>query len=668
VSALRLKTSLLYQCSRAATNSTFLPLSGPSIYLGTHLPPEWKAPQRAGRPFHIRSTKMLVPWQHRHEYSAPLEQRSNSIPRRNPLARSTFSSPVSRIPPTYEKPSPIIRRPERPLSEHLPRTYDQIVRFREPESDTMSDDGRSVANSDGSGTTVGGGRRRRRSLRTSTSFHLAHPAPTLTQKQRLLHIRPKLLLQLQRLSADSRHKPAIDVLPSTVVVPRLVKRFPRMFRGKGELGANDVMVVRSEEYDLVDDKSTDGTDSDEEGVSKRDLMAVICQMRKDEGGSVGKAEIVLNDGSVWIATPLPNGLYEFVTVDERGDKTTARWVRRSSKRKSVDLSEAVNNSDDYKFTFSIIDPTTRRHPILATITQNKLDIPDYYTTVSSSAGKYPPCSPIRALPEAEYLPSDDELPKTRTANALDENIKILIQVTGIWVALRQGWSPYFKYNDTMTLRGVSPNPRIASHGRVRSLSLTPDAGRPYPAPTSSSTPESSHSNFGSLRCKGRRPSVKGSPTSGATPQSEKLTIPKRSVSTGTAFMQRAVARRTGNPPSAMASESEAEGVMAPPKRSATDYTNGSFSQPVTTPPASLRLPGSAATTPDTPTRPQRRVQSVYLPPSALQNPYNSTEPCRLSVDVSEWKHASTFGEKPKLTRWKAFTNFFRRTNSSSRAA
>jgi hypothetical protein len=595
---------------------------------------------------------------HRHEYSAPLDTRSNYIPRRTPLTRSPFSTPIPRRSTTYDNPIPIIHRALRPLSEHIPRNNEHTVRFQEPEADTMSEDGRSVANSEGSETTAGGGRRRRRTTRTSTAFHLAHPAPTLTQKQRLLHIRPKLLLQLQRLSADSRPKPALDVLPSTVVVPRLAKKFTRMFRGKGELGANDVMVVRSEEYDAPDEHAVEETDSDEEGLANRELMAVICQMPKDSGDSQGKAEIVLSDGSVWVGTPLPNGLYEFATVDERGDKTTARWVRRSSRSMSSELSgDTVSNGSDCKFTFSIIDPSSRRHPIMASITQNTLDIPDNYTSVSSSARKYPPTLPIRAFPgEIEHPSLEEEAPAERTTHAIDERMKILIQVTGIWVALRQGWSPSFKYNDAMC--AAPTNPRITSGGRVRSASLTPDVGRPSPVPTGSSTPESSHSAFGAVGSKIRRTCVKGSPATGASPQFERATPPpKRTISTGTAFMQRAAARRNGNPPSTVACDSEGEVIFQPLRRAVTEIVHDSLTP---------HLPGSSATTPDTPTKPQRPARSAYIPTSALQNGYTNGQTERHSMEILDGKQSPNSGEKPKMGRWKAFTNLFRRLNSSAR--
>jgi hypothetical protein len=602
---------------------------------------------------------------HPHEWSTPQDQnRRNSLPRRSPLTRAAFSTPIPRKITTYENPTPIIKQAPRPLSDIIQRTSEPIVRFQDPEPDTMSEDGRSVANSEASGTTAGGGRRRRRPARSSTTYSIAHPAPTLTQKQRLLQIRPKLLLQLQRLSTDCRPKPTLDVLPSTVVVPRLTKKFPRMFKGKAELGCHDVMVVKSEEYDAVEDRNSEENDSDEEGLANRDVIAVICQVRKDFGGSYGKAEIVLSDGSVWMATPLTNGLYEFVTIDGRGDKTTARWVRRSSKPRNTDVVDPAAVSPELKFTFSIIDPNTRRHPILASLTQSKLDIPDYYTTVSSSAGKHPPTSPRPFPGEPDHSSMDDEPPPERSTHPIDENMKTLIQITSIWVALRQGWSPYFKYNDTVT-----SSTTIVQHatpgGRVRSMSLTPDASRQSPVATCSSTPESSHSTFG-LSGRIRRQSCKVSPANGDSPQQERANGPKRAVSAGTAFMQRAAARRVGNTPSAVASDSEGElGHLA---RAATENLKGSLSNRMSLPPSGPVLSSSSATPPDTPTRPQRRVHSAYIPTSTLQNGYTYELPGRNSISVSDGKTTPDSFEKPaKIGRWKAFTNLFRRTKCDSRS-
>ena len=592
---------------------------------------------------------------HSHEYNIDRRSNSsNSIPSRKSLSRPGFQV-SSRRASSYTTQPPIVQPTRsRPASIEIPRPNENTVRFREPESDTMSEDGRSVANSEGSGTTVGGSRRRRRSTRSSTTFYLAHPAPTLTQKQRLLQIRPKILLQYQRSKTGARPKPALDVVPSTLVVPRLTKRFPRMFRGKTQLGVNDVMVLKSEDYDIHDTNS-DETDSDEEGFARRDLVAVICQMRRDEGGSYGRAEIVLGDGTTWTATPLSNGLQEFVTVDERGHKVTARWVRRPVARNVRDQQEPM----EPRFTFSIIDPNSRRHPIMASMTQNKLEIPDSYTSVSASAGRYPPTSPMRTPSggsESTYV--EEEPQAERTSYNIDDMMKTLIEVTGIWVALRQGWSPYFRYSDLTTCNTGS----ASSRGRMRSLSLTRDPTRPSPSlGTRSSTPES---NPAPAKDKVRRAcTVMASPMSSSpSPHFERGALPTRSPSAGTAFMQRAASRRIGNSPT-INSESEGDSMRHTTKAYDTngDYINaGAIPSPMSDSP-SLQLPGPAPLHPETPTRPQRRVQSVFIPQTLRHGQMDHQAPPRYSSEQPHGKHFPPhFDFKFRTGRWRAFVNLFRR--------
>jgi hypothetical protein len=542
------------------------------------------------------------------------------------------------------------------------------VRFQEPESDTMSEDGGSVAESVLTLSTVDCKKTRRRSVRSSTAFQLAHPAPTLTQKQRLLQIRPKLLFQLQRLSTDARPIPSIDVVPSTVVVPRLMKKFPRMFRGKGELGANDVMLLRSEEYNTHDMYRLDETDSDDEGLANREMVAVICVLNKCNGGSSGKAEIVLSDGAVWVATPMTNNLYEFLHTAADGTQTTARWVRKGAIRKSVDLAEAATSSnDDFRFTFSIINPNTRRHPIMASLTPSKLDIPDTYVSVSSSSATCPPTSSIRHFSsDPETVP--DEGPITeRTTHTLDENLRTLIQVTAVWVALRRGLSPYFRYSDTQASTAAPSNNSQRGYGRQRSLSLTPETFHTSPIMSFANTPDSKTS-LGTLGSKLRRTSVRCSPASGASSPVERDSAPKRSVSTGSAFMQRAAAKKiTGNTYSTVVSDSEGENSFGPPKRATTDggvSMESSFSSHS----GPLNLPGTTTSPEATPTKARRQVQSAYIPTSALQHSYINGQSERHSVDVGETQKVAVAGvaPQPKPGKWKSFTNIFKR--SRKRAA
>ncbi|KAL3423796.1 hypothetical protein PVAG01_05543 [Phlyctema vagabunda] len=590
---------------------------------------------------------------HGHEYSVPApsssQSRARSVPKR-PLLRPTFSTPVTRAATIYENPIPTILQRQRPISDYRPKntTIENIVRFQEPDGDTMSEDARSVANSETSETTAGGGRRRRRTVRSSTALHLAHPAPTLaTQKQKLIHVRPKLLLQLQQLSPGSRPKPVIDVLPSFVIIPRLLKKFPRMFRGRCELGANDVMVVRSEDYDAFDQESSEGPDSDEEGLASRDLLAVICQVAKAEDGSQGGAEITLKDGTIWKASPMARGSFEFTSTNLAGQRTTARWVRKALPPSNND--EPATGLPEYKFNFSMIDPNSRRHPIMATITQKTLDIPDFYTSVSASAGTFPPPSPLPAgYGLADHQAIDEDITIERTVKAIDETTKALIQVTGVWIALRENWSPYFRYSEPCI--GASTTPRNISHGRVRSLSYTPDASRLIL--NGSSSPDSPKSTFGptgKILKKSQTKCLMGT----GSPPNPSHSVPKRSVSAGTAFMQRAAARKGTTAPSTVASDSEGEHQR--PQHAATDpTTSGNHTLTPT-----IQLPASPTTSPDSPTKVPRR-KSALFPSTRSKHLSLEAEAPRVSFDVVDIKKLSDYGERRKDSRWRTFTGLFRR--------
>lgn len=516
----------------------------------------------------------------------------------------------------------------------------------------MSEDARSVANSETSEVTAAGGRRRKRVSRTSTAYHLAHPAPTLaTHKQKIFQVRPKLLLQLQQLSLDARPRPVIDVLPSFVFVPRLLKKFPRMFRGRDKLGANDVMVVRSEDYDTPEPHSDEDHDSDEEALASRDLLAVICQIGKTEAGCSGVAEITLKDGSVWTACVKQNGSFEFVHVGPSGFKTTARWVRKALTRNTGDPS---TGSVEYKYIFSIIDPTSRRHPVLATLTRSKLDIPDFYSFVSKSTGLHPPASPLPTSPTCELSPVNGRGGPDRTTHAIDEDRKSLIQVTGIWVALRQNWSPYFSYNDSASALGCHRN---ASHGRVRSVSMTPDACRP--SLNGSLSPESCHSTFGSV-AKMRRKNQTGNCASPGSPTGQNPPGPRRAVSTGTAFMQRAAARKASNAPSTapsnVNSDTEGEGLQLR-TQVATDMTGLKVVNRISEPPRVLLR--SPAAVPDTSAKVQRQ-KSTFCVPCKLKSGNGEKKMTAASVEVVLPKQTTDYGEKFKGGRWRKLTRLFSR--------
>ena len=395
-------------------------------------------------------------------------------------------------------PSPT-RSKARPVSEYIPRTSPQsrtsseaVVRFKVPEHDDidlhskssegMSSYENSVADSSGSESegedeaehvaapSVVRSSRTKRASRKSTTFHLAQPAPKLRHKQRILPTRPKLFLQMQRLSPDGRPRPAIDVYPSsafakTIVAPFL-KRFPLVSRIKCELSVQDVLLVRAEDYSAQPSDS-DSDSFEEDNIKSRDLVAVLSPLRAED-----KTEIVLADGTVWVATPRRNGSYDFVSEDVYGRTITARWVRKRGITKRASLpppppsyappSSKLPNAPslDHKYTFSIIDPNHRRHPVMATLTNSSLEILDSYTAVSQPS-RHPPSS-SHSDASAAFLGEAEKAPQP-----VEEWQRNFISISAIWVALRHGWAPAVKKSDIVSPIALHSTPsKRDSHNSV----------------------------------------------------------------------------------------------------------------------------------------------------------------------------------------------------------
>ncbi|KAI1763869.1 hypothetical protein GGR53DRAFT_342308 [Hypoxylon sp. FL1150] len=619
---------------------------------------------------------------HGHEYSnrpAPLPGQ-----RRNALLRSAFATPINRtssyrtsIESSDEPTTPIPRR-ARPLSEHIPKTTVPVpvVRFVEPKCDpatpkpkAMSEDEDSiVSDSDASRASSSARRARRRAPRKSTTFLLAHPPPKLRSKQRLIHIRPTLLLQLQQLSTTHRPRPAIDVYPSSAIarslIAPLLKRFPRIAHTKRDLSIQDVMLVKSEDY--ATQASGPESDGDEDDLRSRELLAILSPLRTED-----KAEIVLSDGTVWVATPRFNGTnvcsYEFVSVDSKGNTTTARWVRKQIATKSLPVTPTTTSptqptpsTTDYKFTFSIIDPSCRRHPIMAILTDSSLDILDTYTTVSQSAGRYPPTSPLLSSPGSL---TSEENPFERSTQQVEEWQKNFITISAIWVILRHGWSPNCKPADLGPYTSSPSSPTDAgTTSRNRSLSTNSEIV----------------SRLGIQETASRR---KLPGTSRASDQFAPGAIPRRATSTGAAFMQKRNASEVG---SGDQTPDSPEQTFKLNRRAfsgdwglikANRNTENSIAavvdspSPLPSPSVEEPLPSCSSPLAPPPFPSGRRVVSAFYPSdSILLNMAGDVELCeKPSLQRNSVVQITARGiptdeqaRKPKHQKWKNMANWFRK--------
>ncbi|KAL2020395.1 hypothetical protein VTK56DRAFT_8438 [Thermocarpiscus australiensis] len=423
---------------------------------------------------------------HGHEYSNRPSSTIQSISSlRAPLLWSALAPAKQRLRSLDGTISPVIR--QRPASDYIPREPSNIVRFREPEDDppptpvphedliSESELSEAALSLDGAvaaqpvAARSAQRHRRDRVRRKSTTYVLGYPAPRIIGRTKVVQkvLMPRLLLQLQRVSENGRSCPTLEVFPASriagpLVAPRLSKRFPAISGVKRHLAYDDLVLVRRDDSDLA---SHSGDSENEENFEQRNLVAVYSPSKHSE-----EAEIVLDDGSVWVARPLANGSYDFVHADAEGNTTTARWARRYTPAVSPTTSVSTEASTpstagpQTRYTFSIINPLTRRHPVMATLTPSTLDIRDTYTSVSysrhppvtrlgrslsvaSSSPSLAPNSPSRqcSLGSAADCASDpgvsmDPGSAKRSVHQIDDSTKMLITVTALWVALRSGWS------------------------------------------------------------------------------------------------------------------------------------------------------------------------------------------------------------------------------------
>lgn len=275
---------------------------------------------------------------------------------------------------------------------------------------------------------------------------LACPAPVYTDKTLLIkHLRPRLYLQLQKLSKDGRqYHPAIDVLslaplkhPKKVV--SVLKKCVNKIKSQGNclhFDKRDILLAKvagddsdGENSSLKPSSGFEKVLSHLEDLTERKVLAVLRANNK----------IVTDDGRAWTASKRSSGSFEFTCADEHGVVFVARWVSTKANRASTGSSTptSVRSSGgvsaaapesphgvpahEAAFNFSLIDPGTRRHAVLATLSPSNLHIKDtYHQPISTSGG---------------LGNSNDRL------CIVSQDTKTLILATAVWLNLYLGWSP-----------------------------------------------------------------------------------------------------------------------------------------------------------------------------------------------------------------------------------
>lgn len=337
------------------------------------------------------------------------------------------------------------------------KSSSQSMMYSSSDDDRDEDGGRSESPV-GTNVTCRPGAVRKRSARPKTSFQLAHPVTT----HRRLRLRPKLLLQLQQSGQLSRPVPKYDVLPATVA-PRLVCKLPKLFEAvRGGLGPRDLVVVTSDMYDQhlmgEDDRSVS---SDESSTDQREVVATICQPSKDDAMRGCQVVISLSTGVSWEGTSLPSGSYEFRSQGQSPARKV-RWVARDKgHRRASGISPGADGSSSKKrFAFSVIDPNTRRHPVIGSMTRSSIDVYDQYSL-----------PPIVSRDETTAFSASLAVSVGEAGQELinmEEELRTLIVITGTWIAFMEGWSknPYYPEMGNPSESPLSPSGRSITLPRL----------------------------------------------------------------------------------------------------------------------------------------------------------------------------------------------------------
>ena len=396
------------------------------------------------------------------------------------------------------------------------------IMFAEPESQGTSLSGSREGSIDGK-------RRAKKNNKPKTTYSICHPPPASSARQKL-HRRPRSLLQLHKVVPNSRPLPAYEIIPSANFSVRLTRATTKVFRAKHSLCPNDLVVLRAEDY------YTEEREDDQEG---RDVVALICKGRKEDGVASGKAKIYMVDGREWEAYPSVNGGYEFFTTDEHGLGLTVRWVPKKSKKEGA-------KSESRRFNFSTISANTRRHPIIAHLTKSSLDIYDSYKMPDLSTATPTATPKQHATTLEDGLDSDENTSSKQEVRRTDDFIRSIITMTSIYVAFKEGWSPHFKYDDQ------APSSRRNS---IHTPVSTPPAS-PAPIPIGLEKRSSILSVSSSLFRKSSLRTNRNSTFSALDHSTEDVTSPRsssakatgraRADSTSTVLVHRAASNRRSN--------------------------------------------------------------------------------------------------------------------------
>lgn len=266
-----------------------------------------------------------------------------------------------------------------------------------------------------------------------------------------LYKTPKLVLQLQK-TTDLRPLPAFDIVTASTLPHRIIRApsSSTFLKRESGSGVGELTVFHAEDYQSFGN-STNGSTvlPDDDGryaisfhctrglqtkftdvQSSRTTRKILGIIIRNTDGN-GSWRLELEDGSTWTATREPENQYELSALAYTGGAPLqANWAPRPG--------------DTRRFSFSPLQPGTSWRPFVACITSKHLKVFDSYKVRTQPSG--PQVSPEATSTRRDSMTFGSDVRSRRSSTPkqlwsvnTSDQLKTLIIVSAVWVALLEGW-------------------------------------------------------------------------------------------------------------------------------------------------------------------------------------------------------------------------------------
>ncbi|KAL9001283.1 MAG: hypothetical protein Q9169_000174 [Polycauliona sp. 2 TL-2023] len=172
-------------------------------------------------------------------------------------------------------------------------------------------------------------------------------------------------------------------------------------------------------------------------------------------------------------------------VDPPGAPLHSRVAHTNSEDRKTEKTANANLEQSElaapKFKFSLVDVKSRRHPVIANMSKQSIEVYDRYS-VPTSAQATPHQDKTESFERVESMSGErsndgESYEPEKTMVETDDELRTMIAITGIWVAFCEHWSPNFRYSTKQVIsNGISELSNLRRMSDGQSLTLSGEDG------------------------------------------------------------------------------------------------------------------------------------------------------------------------------------------------